>query len=88
MRLAAFRADRSIVALAAACRTSARDPPHSRGPPNIIFILADDLGVNDLGCYGRKDHRTPNLDRLAAEGMRFTTAYVARRSARRRAPRS
>ena len=46
-------------------------------PPNIVFILADDLGVNDLGCYGRKDHRTPHLDRLAAEGMRFTTAYVA-----------
>ena len=46
-------------------------------PPNIVFILADDLGVNDLGVYGRKEHRTPNLDRLAAEGVRFTTAYVA-----------
>jgi arylsulfatase A-like enzyme len=46
-------------------------------PPNIIFILADDLGINDLGVYGRKEHRTPNLDRLAAEGVRFTTAYVA-----------
>jgi arylsulfatase A-like enzyme len=46
-------------------------------PPNIVFILADDLGVNDLGVYGRKEHRTPNLDRLAAEGLRFTTAYVA-----------
>lgn len=46
-------------------------------PPNIVFILADDLGVNDLGAYGRKEHRTPNLDRLAAEGLRFTTAYVA-----------
>jgi arylsulfatase A len=45
--------------------------------PNIIFILADDLGVNDLGAYGRKDHRTPHLDRLAAEGARFTSAYVA-----------
>jgi arylsulfatase A len=48
-----------------------------RTPPNIIFILADDLGVNDLGVYGRRDHRTPNLDRLAAEGLRFTAAYVA-----------
>ena len=48
-----------------------------RRPPNIIFILADDLGVNDLGVYGRRDHRTPNLDRLASEGLRFTTAYVA-----------
>jgi arylsulfatase A-like enzyme len=46
-------------------------------PPNIIFIFADDLGVNDLGCYGRKDHPTPNLDRLASQGMRFTCAYTA-----------
>ena len=46
-------------------------------PPNIVFILADDLGVNDLAVYGRKEHRTPNLDRLADEGLRFTTAYVA-----------
>lgn len=50
----------------------------ARAPgPNIIFILADDLGINDLGAYGRKEHRTPNLDRLAAEGMRFTAAYAA-----------
>lgn len=46
-------------------------------PPNIVFILADDLGINDLACYGRRDHRTPNLDRLAAEGTRFTSAYCA-----------
>ena len=46
-------------------------------PPNIVFILADDLGINDLGCYGRKDHRTPHLDKLAAEGTRFTDAYAA-----------
>jgi arylsulfatase A len=46
-------------------------------PPNILFILCDDLGVNDLHCYGRQDHHTPNLDRLAAEGMRFTSAYCA-----------
>ncbi len=45
--------------------------------PNIILIFADDLGINDLGCYGRKDHRTPNLDKLAAQGMRFTCAYTA-----------
>jgi len=45
--------------------------------PNIVLVLADDLGVNDLGCYGRKDHRTPNLDRLAADGCRFTAAYAA-----------
>lgn len=46
-------------------------------PPNIVFILADDLGINDLSCYGRKDHHTPALDRLAAEGIRFTSAYCA-----------
>jgi arylsulfatase A-like enzyme len=46
-------------------------------PPNIVVILADDLGVNDLGCYGRKDHVTPNLDRLARQGVRFTAAYAA-----------
>jgi arylsulfatase A-like enzyme len=45
--------------------------------PNILFILCDDLGINDLHCYGRADHHTPNLDKLASEGMRFTSAYCA-----------
>lgn len=45
--------------------------------PNIVFILCDDLGVNDLACYGRTDHHTPNLDRLATEGVGFTSAYCA-----------
>jgi len=43
--------------------------------PNVIFILADDLGYGDLGCYGQTKIRTPNLDRMAAEGMRFTQHY-------------
>jgi len=43
--------------------------------PNIVFILADDLGYSDLGCYGQQKIRTPNIDRLAAEGMRFTQHY-------------
>src|SRR5207247_5712665 len=43
--------------------------------PNIIFLLADDLGYGDLGCFGQKKIHTPNLDRLAAEGMRFTQHY-------------
>src|SRR6266508_1891098 len=46
--------------------------------PNIIFILADDLGYGDLGCYGQKKIRTPNIDRLAAEGMRYTQSYASR----------
>jgi arylsulfatase A-like enzyme len=45
-------------------------------PPNVVFILADDLGYGDLGCYGQKQLRTPNIDRLAGEGMRFTQAYA------------
>ncbi len=45
--------------------------------PNIVFILADDLGINDLSCYGRQDQATPRLDRLAEQGMRFTSAYCA-----------
>lgn len=46
-------------------------------PPNIVIFFADDLGVNDLGCYGRTEHKTPRIDRLAQEGMRFTCAYTA-----------
>lgn len=45
-------------------------------PPNIVFILADDLGYADLSCYGRRDFRTPNIDGLATEGLRFTQAYA------------
>jgi arylsulfatase A-like enzyme len=55
-------------------RAQDQAPPR---PPNIVFILADDLGINDLACYGRKDHETPNLDRLARQGMRFSSAYAA-----------
>ena len=45
-------------------------------PPNILFILADDFGYADLSCYGRPDYKTPNIDRLAADGMKFTQAYA------------
>ena len=50
---------------------NAADPP-----PNIVFIMADDLGYADLSCYGRRDFQTPNIDRLAAGGIRFTQAYA------------
>src|ERR1700758_3490974 len=46
-------------------------------PPNIVIILADDMGYGDLGCYGHPSIRTPNLDRMAAEGMRFTDFYAS-----------
>ena len=50
--------------------------PAQSGKPNIIFILADDLGYGDLGCYGQQRIATPHLDRMAAEGVRFTDAYA------------
>ena len=44
-------------------------------PPNVVVFLVDDLGARDVGCYGSTFYETPNVDRLAAEGMRFTAAY-------------
>ena len=46
-------------------------------PPNIIFILADDLGIDGVSCYGADKHKTPNIDKLAASGTRFETCYAA-----------
>src|SRR5947207_15544288 len=45
--------------------------------PNIVFILADDLGYGDLSCYGRPDYTTPVLDKMAKEGLRFTDNYAS-----------
>ena len=59
---------------AAAAAPAPRDPPR---PPNVVIIYADDLGYGDLGCYGHPSIRTPHLDRMAAEGMRFTDFYSA-----------
>lgn len=53
--------------------TLSQTPPR----PNILFILADDMGYGDLSCYGRPDYRTPNLDRLAGQGVRLLNAYSA-----------
>ena len=61
-----------IVLLGMASSTAAVEPTK----PNVIFILADDLGYGDLGAYGQKKIRTPNIDRLAAEGLRFTAHYA------------
>jgi len=49
---------------------------HAANKPNIVFILADDMGWTDLGCYGTDLYETPNLDRLATEGVQFTDAYA------------
>ena len=54
-------------------KTVTSPAPHK---PNIIFILADDLGYGDLGCYGQDKIKTPNLDKLAGEGLRFTSFYA------------
>ncbi|MCI0459523.1 MAG: sulfatase [Gemmataceae bacterium] len=54
-------------------------------PPNIVFILADDLGWADMGCQGSKYYETPNIDRLASQGMRFTSHYHSQNCAPTRA---
>jgi len=68
----------ALAGLAAALLAGLPAAPAASAPrkPNIIFILADDLGYGDLGCYGQKVIRTPCLDRMAAEGMRFTDFYA------------
>ena len=65
---------RSFLSLAAALPALTR-AQSSRRPPNIVFILADDVGYGDVGCYGATRVKTPNIDRLAAQGIRFTDAH-------------
>lgn len=60
-----------VVLIAFACNLTT-----AQTRPNIIFIQSDDLGYGDLSCYGQRKFRTPNIDRLAAEGMRFTQYYA------------
>ena len=66
----------ALVLLAGGCGTGAEPSRPQETPPNIVWILADDLGYGDLGSYGQKRIQTPHLDRMAAEGMRFTQAYA------------
>ena len=69
-----------ILALAVLCGRA-----YAGDRPNIIFIMADDLGWGDLGCFGQKEIQTPNIDRMAKQGMRFTIATLVRRCVRHRA---
>lgn len=52
-------------------------PPQGKAKPNIVLVVADDLGYGELGCYGGKDIPTPNIDSLAVDGVRFTDGYVS-----------
>ena len=65
-----------ITVVIAACCWNASAHAGEPRKPNIIFILADDLGYGELGCYGQKKIRTPNLDKMAAQGLRFTQHYA------------
>ena len=64
-----------FVLVSLAVSSLAAAPSKTVRPPNVIYILADDLGYGDLGCYGQTKFATPNIDRLAREGMRFTSFY-------------
>jgi arylsulfatase A-like enzyme len=66
----------ALAALAAGAAAPAIHAAPARRPPNIVFIMADDLGYAEVGAYGQKKIRTPNIDRLAGEGLKFTDAYA------------
>ena len=63
--------------LAASAMTVQGGPAEAERPPNFVFIMADDLGWADLGCTGSTFYETPHIDRLAARGVRFASAYAA-----------
>ena len=60
------------------CGNASKQEAKSSQPqkPNIIYLIADDLGIGDLSCYGATKVSTPNIDRLAGQGMQFTNAYA------------
>src|SRR4051794_2288548 len=64
----------STAAMPAAGAAAVAQPTSRR--PNIVYIIADDMGYADISCYGRRDLVTPNIDRIAAQGTRFTQGYA------------
>lgn len=66
----------TLVIVISGCRTKASEPERFERP-NIIYILTDDLGYGDIGCFGATDIKTPNIDRIANEGIKFTSFYSA-----------
>src|SRR6187200_1694454 len=67
----------SVFIVAVLCIVGVRPVAAASQTPNIVVFLIDDLGATDLGCFGSTFYETPNVDRLAAGGMRFTAAYSA-----------
>ena len=65
------------LSLGVSCALISCTSGHNKEPlPNIVYILADDLGYGDLSCYGQQKFSTPNIDRIAREGMLFTQHYT------------
>ena len=87
LRIALLRFALAIVLSTVGClasSASAADSPgksagadQAAGPPNVVIVFTDDQGYQDAGCFGSPDIKTPHLDRMAAEGVRFTDFYVA-----------
>src|SRR5690606_27838104 len=67
----------ALAALPQGLAACAGRAPERCGPPNLLLIMADDLGYGDIGAFGRSDYDTPVLDRLVSEGVRLTQAYAA-----------
>ncbi len=71
-----FLKQAGLSASAGVAALSLRAEAQANTRPNIVLIMADDLGYGHLGCYGQQHIRTPHLDRLAERGVRFTNAYA------------
>ena len=65
-------------ALFSACNSTAKSSKEAQTnqKPNVVYLISDDLGIGDLSCYGATKISTPNLDRLAGQGLQFTNAYA------------